>query len=167
MLHWAGIAGPHVWVDELADNMPCTAVSSLGMIMPVTVYCGCCCQALTSKQMMLVLLVWALAILMAFSTTSEPLLAKRWQSRPLGAILVSLSNSPTCRAAANGFHACSAGRLQPQRHCWPSKLKLLGTMCSSPTRRLANINFDAALAMGFSKVTSGTQSMSIQDFVNS
>lgn len=51
-------------------------------------------EVLTSKQMMLVRLVCALAILMAFSTTSDPLLAKIWQSRPLGTILPNLSSSP-------------------------------------------------------------------------
>lgn len=54
-------------------------------------------RRLTSKAMMLVFLVWARAILIAFSTTSEPLLAKMCVSSPLGTILPSLSSSPTCK----------------------------------------------------------------------
>lgn len=50
---------------------------------------------LTSKAMMFVFFVWARAILMAFSTTSEPLLAKTCVSSPFGTILLSLSNRPT------------------------------------------------------------------------
>lgn len=51
----------------------------------------------TSKQMMFWRLVWARATLMALSTASEPLLAKKNRDRLGGTIFSSLSSRPTCK----------------------------------------------------------------------